>query len=304
MKSLNELVNEIVKSTASVALKRRSLLELGLTASDVNVLLYAERREANALARERRASNAIFNGMTFGVEIECYNVNQPELCQYAAAAGLRMCSERYNHTDNRSYYKLVSDASISGNDPVECVTPILNGTRGFSSLKSCCNALHAANAKVNESTGLHVHVGGIENETQYINVFKNYRLLENLIDTFMANSRRDSRWARSLRPYCFDSCYSIASVERVLDYDRYFKVNPCSWARHRTIEFRQHQGSTNYEKIKMWARFCIKLVIWSKDNVLTSAPASIDEIPFLDAAEKRFFKGRVEELRQRTAEAA
>ena len=78
--------------------------------------------------------------------------------------------------------------------------------------------------------------------------------------------------------------------------NRYFKVNACSYSRHRTIEFRQHQGSTDFEKISNWVNFCAKLVAWSKKNVLSSEASSIDEIPFLTAKEKSFFKSRAEVL--------
>ena len=79
--------------------------------------------------------------------------------------------------------------------------------------------------------------------------------------------------------------------------DRYFKVNACSYSRHKTIEFRQHQGSTDFTKIKNWVNFCAKLVAWSKKNRLENEVTSIDEIPFLTKTEKNFFKSRAEVLR-------
>ena len=69
--------------------------------------------------------------------------------------------------------------------------------------------------------------------------------------------------------------------------DRYYKVNAESYTRHKTIEFRQHQGSTNYKKIEMWVKFCAKLVGWSRNNVFTS-----EDIPFLNKEEKAFFQSR------------
>ena len=38
---------------------------------------------------------------------------------------------------------------------------------------------------------------------------------------------------------------------------------------HKTIEFRQHQGSTNFTKISHWVKFLGKLVEWSRSNRLT-----------------------------------
>lgn len=69
-----------------------------------------------------------------------------------------------------------------------------------------------------------------------------------------------------------------------------------SYSRHKTIEFRQHQGTTDYKKILNWVMFCGKLVEWSKKNRLTANVTSVDELPFLTAAEKKFFKARIAEL--------
>lgn len=307
MKTLNEQINDVVKKNVCVAIKRRELLELGLTSADVSVLLANERRAANALARERRAAHAIENNMTYGVEIECYNAPRDRVIESMGARNLRVedisdygCAHNGNSTER---FKLVPDGSISGIDPVECVTPILRGNNGLNTLKECCGALNAIGARVNKSTGLHVHVGGDITEKQYINTFANYKALEPIIDTFMAASRRGNNafYAKSVMNYNFASCMSIDEIYAIMHGDRYHKINPCSWSRHNTIEFRQHQGSTDFKKIKMWVRFCVKLVIWSKENVLTETPATINDIPFLNDAEKRFFNERVNELSETAA---
>lgn len=160
-------------------------------------------------------------------------------------------------------------------------------------------SLNEANAQVNRSTGLHVHIGAQKlSDRAYVNVFANYQMLERVIDTFMANSRRvnNNGYCRSLQGKDFSFCTSKNDVYEVMDGDRYYKVNACSYMRHKTIEFRQHQGSTDFEKISNWVNFCAKLVAWSKKNRLESEVASIDEIPFLTAKEKSFFKMRAEAL--------
>lgn len=207
--------------------------------------------------------------------------------------------EGYNHTDNNHYYKFVSDSSIRGENPIECVSPVLTGKAGMKSLENCCKALNETGAQVNISTGLHVHIGAANlSDEAYINVFKNYQKLERVIDTFMARSRRanNSQWCRTLQGKNFTWCTTKSDIFDTMNGDRYFKVNACSYARHQTIEFRQHQGSTDFEKISNWVNFCAKLVAWSKKNVLSSEVTSIDEIPFLTAKEKSFFKSRAEVL--------
>ena len=118
--------------------------------------------------------------------------------------------------------------------------------------------------------------------------------LERLIDSFMAPSRRGNcRWAASLLDKDFSNCHDNYDVRNnVFHGDRYYKVNAESYTRHKTIEFRQHQGSTNYKKIEMWVKFCAKLVGWSRNNVFTSEVMNIEDIPFLNKEEKAFFQSR------------
>lgn len=287
MKTLNEEIQEIKNMKGSRATKKAAFVKLGLRKYEVELLMAD-------LPKPIRESYKF----TFGVEIECL----------VPAAAMRECATRnnmpfqyegYNHVDNNHYYKFVSDSSIRGENPIECVSPVLTGKAGMKSLEICCKALNEANAQVNISTGLHVHIGATNlSDEAYVNVFTNYQKLESVIDTFMARSRRanNSRWCRTLQGKNFSWCTTKSDIYDEMNGDRYFKVNACSYARHKTIEFRQHQGSTDFEKISNWVSFCAKLVAWSKKNVLSSEVNSIDEIPFLTKKEKSFFKSRAEVL--------
>ena len=136
--------------------KREKLLKIGLTATDIQMLFFAERMASRDESTPRRVRRAveytieqILARYTFGVEIECYHVRVNELINNATRRGLEMHSEGYNHRDNDTYYKLVSDGSIRGDNPIECVSPILNGARGgFDTLKACCTALREVGAMV------------------------------------------------------------------------------------------------------------------------------------------------------------
>jgi hypothetical protein len=284
-KSLSEQVNEVRESMMSKDEKCKALIKLGFTPYECEFVL--------------RDSGGKFT-FTFGVEIECLMMRS-RFIEKARANGVRYEYQNYNHADNRSYYKFVSDSSIRGENPIECVSPVLEGNdNGFESLKNCCKTLNEADARVNRSTGLHVHIGvnGMSDKW-FVSIFKNYQKLEGIIDTFMAPSRRcdNNTFCRSISGFNFESgINTIADVQRRLS-SRYFKVNPMSINRHGTIEFRQHQGTTDFEKISHWVRFCAKLVEWSAKNTLTGAVSSIDEIPFLKESEKAFFKSRAEALR-------
>lgn len=284
-KSLAEQVSEIRESKISKDAKCKALIKLGFTAYECEFVL--------------RDSNSKFS-FTFGVEIECLMM-RARFIERARANRMPYEYQSYNHTDNRSYYKFVSDSSIHGENPIECVSPILEGNnQGFENLENYCKTLNESGAQVNRSTGLHVHIGVANiTDTHYINVFKNYQKLERIIDTFMANSRRadNSQWCHTLQGFDFSHCNSILDIERLMHSNRYFKVNPMSYSRHRTIEFRQHQGTTDFEKISNWVRFVSKLVEWSAKNTLQSEINCIDEIPFISDSEKNFYKSRAEVLR-------
>lgn len=284
-KSLSEQVNEVRESMMSKDAKCKALIKLGFTPYEVEFVL-----------RESQSKT----GFTFGVEIECLMMRS-RFIERARDNRMQYEYQGYNHTDNRTFYKLVSDSSIHGDNPIECVSPILEGNdNGFESLKNCCKTLNEADAKVNRSTGLHVHIGASGmTDKWFLNIFKNYQKLESIIDTFMAPSRRRDKntFCKSLQGYNFDyACNTIADLQRKLS-SRYYKVNPMSINRHGTIEFRQHQGTTDYEKISNWVRFCAKLVEWSSNNTLTGMVNSIDDIPFISESEKAFFKSRAEALR-------
>lgn len=297
-KSLNELINEVKNSTMSKDNKAIALKLAGLRDNEIQFIL-----DTTFVPNlPTQVANTRFY-YTFGVEIECANANRHSLTETASRHNVALRSEGYNHTDNRSYFKVVSDASLSGYDTNEIVSPILNGQKkGFDALKNAVDVLNEVGATVNSSCGLHVHIGIAKlTDEQYVNIFKNYQKLELAIDSFMAYSRRgnDNRFAKSLQGYDFGSCHTKLDVEDILRCDRYRKLNPVSYLRHSTIEFRQHQGTTNYKKIEMWVKFCAKLVAWSRSNVLTEAVNDIDGIPFLSKAEKSFFKARKNEIEER-----
>ncbi len=286
-KSLSEQVNDICKSNMGRVAKIDALKVCGLNDVEISV----------ALTKFVRPASSDKFTYTFGVEIECLHANRTALVEAGLANGIDVRPQSYNHQDNDTYYKVVSDASVGGDvDPNEIVSPVLQGNRkGFASIKAVTKTLDAVDARVNKTCGLHVHIGAKDiTDKQYINVFKNYQKLELLIDSFMAPSRRgDSRYSKSLLAYDFSGCYTKDDVYNKL-YSRYFNVNPASWMAHRTIEFRQHQGTTDYTKIVMWVNFVAKLVGWSKDNVLQSTISNIEDVPFLNKKEKDFFKSRIE----------
>lgn len=239
---------------------------------------------------------------TYGVEIECI-ANHYDIYNAVTAKGVEIADhfDGWMGHSNRSHtehsYKIMSDGSVRDGLTAgsEVVTPVLKGAKGFKSLKTVCEALKSIGAKVNKTCGLHVHIGAADlTSEQYANVFVNYMYIEKAIDKFMAESRRSNNasYARSLFNNGLGYSTTREDIYSKIANSRYYKVNACSYAAHKTIEFRQHQGTTNYTKIRAWVLFVGKLVEWSKTHRLTNLIEDINEIPFLTAREKNYFAKR------------
>jgi hypothetical protein len=294
--SLNEQIDEILKKNLALNKKREALIAIGLKSADIINLFEIYDVKKPRAQRIREITR------TIGVEIECYNVNSEQFINAVRAKGVQIMTESYNH-DTKRHYKIVSDCSIQGNNAIECVSPVLSSSaNGLKSLKVVCEALNEVGAKVNRTTGLHVHVG-LKNIdlTHYKNLFINYIALEGVIDSFMSKSRRgnENEYCKSLHAVYVsnikDSC-SMRDIEQLFG-SRYFKLNPTSYKKHGTIEFRQHQGTTDFKKITNWVNFITKFVNWSNYNRIAWAVNSINDIEFLSSKEKQYFINRANELR-------
>ena len=287
-KSFSQQVNEVLNKECGNTTKRNELIKLGLCSHEVKMLL------ANVTPVRVRKGEFDFSKLTFGVEIECYNFYRNSLIEVGRNNGLSVRSEGYNHDDNQHYYKIVSDGSLEGTNANEVVSPILKGTKGMNSLETICKALAEVDAKVNRSCGLHVHIGAERmSDEHYCRLVRNYQRIERAIDSFMPNSRRanNNGYCHSLVGINFENCTTKREIAQAMHNDRYFKVNAIAYNRHKTIEFRQHSGTTDYEKISKWVMFLAKLVEYSFKNECSECN-TIEEIPFLKESEKEYFINR------------
>ena len=178
-KSLIETIDEIKKSKMPRNEKIVALKACGLREKEISDMLKVYVPSGSTSTR------FVY---TFGVEIECVHAERNALIEAGRQNGVDIHSEGYNHTDNKSYFKIVSDASVGGDvDPNEVVSPVLNGnTNGMATLKKAIKSLDAVGARVNSTCGLHVHIGAAKlTGEQYVNVFKNYQKLERLIVSWL-----------------------------------------------------------------------------------------------------------------------
>ena len=148
---------------------------------------------------------------------------------------------------------------MSGNQTFELVSPILKGESGMSELVTVCSVLNRCGAKVNKSCGTHVHLNARDfSIEQWKRIYINYARLEKVIESKIKQAQ------------------SLQTIENLLLNSRYWKVNPQSYSRHKTCEFRQHAGTTDFVKISSWIRFLSNLVDYSEQyEVATGTLATL-----------------------------
>ena len=286
--------NEILAQATTKTRKIQQLLALGMSRQEVATLvgvgygfvqnvyakLYPERIRARRVILDGPVAASFAFTRSFGVEIEMFNVGRERLVSELRAAGIAIEAEGYNHT-TRAHWKIVDDGSVRGSDALELVSPVLRGEDGLEQLRKVCATLKRLNAKINRTCGLHIHFGTDDfrdDARVWKNLFHNYATLEPLIDGFMPASRRgnNNTYCRSLRvpglAGKLDRATTLHDLERaVTGASRYFKINVQAFWRHRTVEFRQHSGSIEFEKISNWLHFLARMIEFSKTQRVTGA---------------------------------
>ncbi|WP_276496702.1 amidoligase family protein [Pontibacter litorisediminis] len=268
--------------------KMQQLLQLGFTRKQVAEMMgvgygfvqnvYAAMQRRGLATQASVFTPGLFT-RTFGVEFEAYGIDMHRLKAELERQGIEVVIEGYNHT-TRAHWKIVTDASITGRNGFELVSPVLTGEDGLEQVKKACKALKKCNALINKSCGMHIHFGARDFElSQWKNLYKNYINYEGLIDSFMPVSRRAnnnyycksmlSRFRTERTAYAsIDSCSSVAEIaQKMTGRNRYFKLNAESFFRHGTVEFRQHSGTIEADKVVNWITFLSNLVEYSKNNV-------------------------------------
>lgn len=208
---------------------------------------------------------------TFGVEIEFFGCRRTTVADKLLEKGIKAEVQGYNHYDSKSVWKLVTDSSVTntgtyndalfGNAPGnEMVSPILKGEEGYRQLKVVCEVLTECGAKVDKTCGVHVHLQAQDMSLQdWKNTICMYNNFQYTIDRFLPVSRRDNGFCRKFTEDNIKAIMNLKSLSGLENLatgmsgiDRYHIINISAYLRHGTIEFRQHSGTTDYEKIYNW----------------------------------------------------
>ena len=312
--------NEILAQATTKTRKIQQLLALGMSRQEIATLMsvgygFVQNVYAKLYPERIRARRVILDGpvaatfaftRSFGIEIEMFDVKRERLVTELRAAGINIEAEAYNHS-TRAHWKIVSDGSVCGSNALELVSPVLRGEDGIEQLRKVCATLKRLNAKINRTCGLHIHFGTDDfrdDARVWKNLFHNYATLEPLIDGFMPASRRANNniYCRSLRVPGLAGKLDRATTLRDLEAaitgtSRYFKMNVQAYWRHRTVEFRQHSGSIEFDKISNWLHFLARLIDFSKTQRVAGAGFE-DAAQFATPELIGFYRQRTQRLAQ------
>lgn len=214
---------------------------------------------------------------TFGVEIELVlpaGMNQSALAAAITAGGVVCNAEGYNHYTGANW-KIVSDASV-GYDGCEVVSPPLLGDAGFEAVKKVSEVLVNVGCTIKKKCGLHVHVNarglGLDFFRRLVAL---YATNEDLLDAIQPQSRRANVYCATVKNFrqVSDQTSVPVACETIIE-GRYRKVNLASYARHKTVEFRQHSGTVESAKILPWVRLCLAMCAFARGTeVIPAAPS-------------------------------
>lgn len=302
-------IEEILNSSLTKSDKMRRLFDEGKTRKEVALLLgvgygfvqnvYAKYNANRPLSRE---GGFVFS-RSFGIELEIVHRNQRQLRDAIRSRGITCEIEGYNHSTRR-HWKIVSDASVNGG--YELVSPVLKGESGLDEVKAVCEALSEVGALINKSCGFHAHFGTDdfkESISVWRNLYINYATLEEEIDAFMPPSRRRNTYCASLKVRGWrekmENARTLVELEKAITKrSRYFKLNSQSYWRHGTVEFRQHSGTIEFDKIRNWLLFCARFIELSKRERLgCGGERALAKL--LDSGLAAFYKQRKQKFERR-----
>lgn len=249
---------------------------------------------------------------TFGVEIEFINNDFP-LNHIANVINTALKAEFTNqackfltygqsYRNTKSYWKLTTDSTVR--EGGELISPPLPATpESFRQIEIVTKALKTIGSTVNKNCGLHVHQDANDLTVRQLgHTFALYATFQTLISSSLAPSRRVSNdWtaqenynnlpennknAKAWNKAKFNEIRHWANtpaLQDLCDMSNKFNntnarynsaVNFQSLGQHGTIEFRQHQGTLNAEKIISWVlitqamveRFVQHKMTWTAPN--------------------------------------
>jgi hypothetical protein len=228
--------------------------------------------------------------LSYGLELEGLVKNRDEFYRKLKEIGYKVRLTGYSHDMENELWKVGDDGSVrrSMNDEergnyqsVELTTPKLYAVNGFKKVKEVLNIWNKLGSAVNNSCGFHVHVDAFGfSRRDLARLLLVWMRIEPVVYFLVSPSRRDNSYAKFLRG---SNNYNLTNMilGQINNSDRYHALNLAAFKKYRTIEFRIHQGTTNFEKVKSWTIFCLKLMEKVKNGLKWyhfSEEPSIEEV--------------------------
>lgn len=199
--------------------------------------------------------------LTFGIEIECVGLSQGAAAAALQRAGVVCMTPGYTH-ETMATWKVVPDGSLRGrNGACEVVSPVLSGTDGLAEVRTVMKILRDAGARVNESCGMHIHIGVDQlSKEEHVAIMEMYHAWQWAFTAWVKERRINGSWARLRDAHQTRNLVTSwlntngrSALNRVAEYNnRYYALNVASFARHGTFEFRSHHGSLNGTNAAAW----------------------------------------------------
>jgi hypothetical protein len=222
----------------------------------------------------------------FGVEIEGYSkLNYYYFAKRFEKGGLP--SESYDwrsETTAPEKWGFTKDGSI---DPpqeldrcysIEINSPILKRHKGVQELYTACEILGSYRIfkenmlNVNESCGLHVHFGNeCLSEKDIMNIIFLHSYYRIDIEPYLDSSRIDNSYCKRIN---IDDIEDLQ--EKIYTGREKYNAVHCT---ENTVEFRQHQSTTDFTEIYMWIQMLQSIVLYAQTtDVLTLD--NMEKIPY------------------------
>jgi len=204
------------------------------------------------------------NEITFGIEIECSIPRDAFVAAGIQPGGYHNGRQIPGMPIGWNAQRDGSIRPARGCYAVEIVSPILKGEDGVRQVREVVANLNALGAKVNRSTGFHVHVGVDRNADA---LRKLIRLMAQYEKAFYAttgtHTREQNHYCGSIKSPYF-ALKDITTIEEIatIHHNRYQSLNLMNLVHGElnTVEFRAFAGTLNVIKILGYIQLCIGLV--------------------------------------------
>lgn len=211
---------------------------------------------------------------SFGVEIECgtpeRNVSNDPDYDYYETVGIEGARKLLGDHGLPNWANGIGDDGTE----IEIRSPVLRGTEGLKELRKVMRLLKSNGFYTTEDDGMHCHFDARDlNETEIMNVIKSWDNNQDIAKKLLGD-----RFYNDYCGYGYDwaalygeeqtDWYGNPYVEKqsIWEYDgeKCFAIEPRQ--RLRTLEFRQHYGTLNFEEARAWILFVQAFIKAVKEN--------------------------------------